>query len=179
MNMDIRLAAPEDAGWITDIYAPIVEETVISFELTPPSVSEMAERIQTTLETFPWLAAEENGQPLGYAYASSHRARAAYQWSCDVSVYVAPVARRRNVGQRLYIELLEVLKRQGFHNAFAGIALPNVPSVTLHERLGFEHLGTYRNVGYKLDAWHDVGWWQKRLSNVSGDLSAPSKPVSD
>ena len=171
--MTIRLASPDDAGWIADIYAPYVRDTVISFELTPPSAEEMAKRIETTLQTYPWLVAEEGGLPLGYAYASQHRSRAAYQWSCDVSVYVAPAAQGRKVGTRLYEQLLDMLAGQGFRNAFAGIALPNAASIALHERLGFEHLGTYTAVGYKLGAWHDVGWWQKQLSTEDGDPAEP------
>lgn len=174
MSLTIRLAAPDDAGWITEIYAQYVRDTVISFELEPPTVEEMARRIETTLQTYPWLVAEEAGQPLGYAYASPHRARAAYRWSCDVSVYVARQAQRRNAGTQLYVRLLDMLEGQGFRNAFAGIALPNAASIALHERLGFAHLGTYRDVGYKLGAWHDVGWWQKILSDAPG---APRDPV--
>src|SRR5690606_3115863 len=94
---------------------------------------------------------------------SSHRQRLAYQWSADVSVYVHPQAYRRGVGRALYGPLLEILRYQGYHNAFAGIALPNAASVGLHTAMGFELVGIYRDVGYKLGAWHDVGWWQKRL----------------
>jgi phosphinothricin acetyltransferase len=174
MSLKIRLATPDDAGWITDIYAPIVRDTAISFELAPPSVEEMAKRIEMTLQTYPWLVAEEAGQPLGYAYASQHRTRAAYQWSCDVSVYIAPAAQGRKIGAQLYTQLLEILTGQGFRNAFAGIALPNEASVALHERMGFTHLGTYSRVGYKLGAWHDVGWWQKCLADAPG---MPREPV--
>ena len=109
MSLTVRLASPDDAGWIADIYAPYVRDTVISFELTPPSAEEMSKRIETTLQIYPWLVAEEAGQPLGYAYASQHRSRAAYQWSCDVSVYVAPAAQGRKVGTRLYEQLLDML----------------------------------------------------------------------
>ncbi|KCZ91069.1 arsinothricin resistance N-acetyltransferase ArsN1 family B [Hyphomonas jannaschiana] len=174
MSLTIRVASSDDAGWIADIYAPYVRNTVISFELIPPSVEEMAQRIETTLQIYPWLVAEEAGHTLGYAYASQHRTRAAYKWSCDVSVYVAPAAQGRKVGTRLYQQLLETLAGQGFRNAFAGIALPNDASIALHERLGFSHLGTYTDVGCKLGAWHDVGWWQKSLSDTPG---VPDEPV--
>ena len=174
MSLTIRLASPEDAGWIADIYAPIVRDTVISFELQPPTAEDMRRRITDTLAMYPWLAAERDGQPLGYAYASQHRTRAAYRWSCDVSVYVAPAAWRQNVGTALYTRLMEILAGQGFRNAFAGITLPNAASVALHERMGFTHLGTYSGVGYKLGAWHDVGWWQKRLSSAE---DPPDEPI--
>ena len=100
---------------------------------------------------------------------------AAYRWSCDVSVYVAPDAQRKGAGMQLYVRLLDMLEGQGFRNAFAGIALPNDASIALHERLGFTHLGTYRDVGYKLGAWHDVGWWQKILTDAPG---IPGDPVA-
>ncbi|MEZ6002408.1 arsinothricin resistance N-acetyltransferase ArsN1 family B [Hyphomonas sp.] len=174
MSLGIRLATSDDAGWIADIYAPYVRDTVVSFEMEPPSAEEMARRIKTTLQTYPWLVAEKSGAPLGYAYASQHRTRAAYRWSCDVSVYVAPNTQRMGIGMQLYVRLLDLLEGQGFRNAFAGIALPNAASIGLHERLGFTHLGTYKDVGYKLGAWHDVGWWQKILTDAPG---MPGDPV--
>ena len=173
MSLTVRFASPEDADWIADIYAPIVRDTVTSFELDPPSADEMRRRINETLNMYPWLVAERDGQPLGYAYASQHRTRAAYRWSCDVSVYVAPAAYRQNAGTALYTRLLDILAGQGFRNAFAGIAQPNAGSVALHERMGFVHLGTYSGVGYKHGAWHDVGWWQKRLSDTDGTPADP------
>lgn len=163
-----RVAKPEDAGAIAGIYAPYVRETVISFETEPPDEAEMRRRIAVTLETHPWLVAELNGRVVGYAYASQHRARLAYRWGCDVAIYLAPEVKGRGIGNALYADLLDILRRQGFRHAFGGIALPNPASVALHERHGFQHLGTYRDVGFKLGAWHDVGWWQLMLSNDSG-----------
>lgn len=160
----IRTARSGDAGALAAIYAPYVRDTVISFETDPPGEAEMRRRIAETLETHPWLVAQINGRVIGYAYASQHRARLAYRWACDVTVYLAPEAQGQGIGTGLYTELLEILRRQGFCHAFGGIALPNPQSVTLHEKLGFKHLGTYSQVGYKLGAWHDVGWWQCRLA---------------
>lgn len=159
----IRAATIADATAIQAIYAPLVEGTAISFEDIPPSVSEMAARIASTLEGYAYLVAERNGVVLGYAYASQHRARAAYRSSVDVTVYVSEEARRQRVGRALYGSLLPNLAERGFHAAFAGIALPNVGSVGLHEAMGFEPLGVYREVGKKFDRWHDVGWWQRLL----------------
>ena len=171
--MTIRTAIPDDAEAIHAIYAPIVRATVISFELEPPTVDDMRQRIATTLERFPWLVSvDEAGQVDGYVYASRHRDRAAYQWSVDVTAYVREDRRGRGVGKRLYPRLFECLADLGYFQAFAGIALPNVASVALHEAVGFEHLGTYRDVGFKLGAWHDVGWWQRRLQEPS-DPHAP------
>ena len=125
MTAMIRLATLDDASGVQAIYAPIVRETAISFELEPPTVAEMEQRIVKTLEHLPWLVCERRGNILGYVYASQHRTRAAYQWSVDVSVYVHPNARRLGVGQALYRSLFALLALQGFYNAYAGITLPN------------------------------------------------------
>lgn len=166
----IRLARADDADAIAAIYAPVVERTTISFELVAPSAEEMRQRITTTLLTHPWLVSvDAAGRVDGYAYASKHRERMAYQWSVDTAVYIRADRRGCGVGSALYRALLPMLIAQGYCQAFAGIALPNEASVGLHERLGFERLGVYRNVGYKLGGWHDVGWWQK-------PLQAPREP---
>ncbi|WP_435177238.1 GNAT family N-acetyltransferase [Halorussus sp. AFM4] len=112
---------------------------------------------------------DRNAEPeiAGYAYAGRHRKRDGYRWSVDVSVYVAERHRRKGVARGLYQSLFEVLRLQGFHNAYAGIALPNEASVGLHESLGFEPVGVYESVGYKRGAWRDVGWWQLALRDRS------------
>jgi phosphinothricin acetyltransferase len=164
-HVKIRIATPADAPGIRAIYAPVVEHTPISFELEPPDEAEMARRIAATLPQFPWLVAEgEGGTVAGYVYASRHGERRAYQWSVDVSAYVHEAARGRGLGKRLYTLLLRLLREQGHCQAFAGIALPNVASVALHESVGFRPLGVYRDAGYKLGRWHDVGWWQCPLA---------------
>jgi len=173
----IRLAARGDAPAIHAIYAPIVSGTFISFELEAPSAAEIERRIAATLAKFPWLVLEDAQSLLGYAYASEHRERAAYQWSVDVSCYVHERARRRGIGRRLYEALFRVLARQGFTNAFAGIALPNAASVGMHEAVGFETIGHYRDVGHKLGEWHDTVWMQRRLAAPpAGPL--PPRPLS-
>lgn len=169
----IRLARPDDSDAIAAIYAPIVRDTVISFEIDPPTPEEMRQRIAATLVTHPWLVAEHDGAVAGYAYASQHRTRSAYRWSCDVTAYMAEAARRKGIGVRLYTELFSILSAQGFHAAFAGISLPNAASVALHEKAGFEHVGIYKHVGYKHGAWHDVGWWQRQLVSADGSPGAP------
>ena len=169
----IRLARPGDARGVHAIYAPIVRDTVISFELDAPSEEEMRGRIVDTLATHPWLVWEEEGRVAGYAYGSWHRERLAYQWSVDVSCYVHADFRRRGIGARLYRALLELLRAQGYFNAYAGIALPNAASVALHESVGFRAIGVYRGVGYKRGGWHDVGWWHCRLAPLAADPPAP------
>lgn len=171
----IRLARSADAPQIQAIYAPIVRDTVISFELTPPDTDAIAGRIRATRDAgFPWLVAERDDRILGYAYASRHRERAAYDWSTDVSVYVHEDARRRSIGRSLYTSLFSVLELQGFHNAYAGATLPNPASVALHEAVGFRAIGVYRNVGYKSGAWHDVIWWGRMLKPHTPDPRPPT-----
>lgn len=159
----IRAATTADAPAIQAIYAPVVEHTAISFEETPPSVAEMAARIEATMQDYPYLVAELDGEVAGYAYASQHRTRAAYRTSVDVTVYIAEGTRRSGVGRALYGKLLPALAERGFHAAFAGIALPNEGSIALHESMGFTPLGIYYEVGRKFGNWHDVGWWQRLL----------------
>jgi len=162
--MSIRVATPLDADAVAAIYAPVVLETPISFELEPPTVDEMRRRIVATLERFPWLVSvDAYGQVDGYAYAGKHRERAAYQWSVDTTVYVRDGSRGQGVGTRLYRQLFECLAELGYFQAFAGITLPNAASVGLHESVGFTPIGVYRNVGFKCGAWRDVGWWQRPL----------------
>jgi phosphinothricin acetyltransferase len=164
MARQIRMVTAADANQIRAIYAPIVRDTTISFEDEPPTVDEMAQRIAATLSTHPYLVCEEDGRVLGYIYASVFRARGAYRWSVETTVYVDGRTHRRGVGRALYQALLPILRRQGFHSAFAGIALPNANSVGLHEALGFRSVGVYQDVGFKHGRWRDVGWWRLGLS---------------
>lgn len=172
--MNIRTATPADAAAVSAIYDPIVRDTTISFETDPPGETEMQARIEKTLASLPWLVAEDAaGTVCGYAYASKHRERAAYQWSVDVTVYVREDQRGQGVGRALYERLLPLLAELGYCQAFAGIALPNAGSVGLHEAMGFQAIGVYRNVGFKHGAWRDVGWWQKTLQEAEGPPREP------
>jgi L-amino acid N-acyltransferase YncA len=169
----IRLARAEDGAAVARIYDPVVARTAISFELDPPGPAEMKRRIVTALAFAPWLVEERDGTVRGYAYASKHRERAAYQWSVDVAVYVDEEHRRGGVGNALYGKLFRLLRLQGFYTAHAGVTLPNAASVGLHESLGFRPVGVYRGVGYKLGGWRDVGWWQLDLLDRAGEPSPP------
>ena len=173
----IRLATLDDAAAVAAIYAPYVADTVISFEVAPPSVDEMRGRIAATLPKFPWLVFQDAGQVAGYAYASAHRTREAYQWSVDVAVYIAGTHHRRGIGRGLYGTLFPMLARQGYVNAYAGITLPNENSVGLHEAMGFRPVGVYRNVGFKMGQWLDVGWWHLALQSLP-DAPLPPRPPS-
>ena len=170
-----RLAREPDAEAVAAIYRPWVEQTGVSFELLAPDAGEMARRIRAGSSYAPWLICEEDGEVRGYAYASRHRERAAYQWSVDVAVYVQGEHHRRGTGRALYQSLFALLRLQGFVAAHAGITLPNPASVGLHEALGFRLIGIYPAVGYKLGAWRDVGWWQLRLCDTPPD---PAPPLS-
>ena len=169
----IRLAGLGDAAACAAIYAPYVRETPISFETVPPDASEMSRRFEKTSARLPWLVAVEAGKVVGYAYAAPHNERAAYRFAVDSSVYVDVDARRRGLGRRLYRVLFASLERQGFVAVHAGITLPNAASVALHEGFGFEPVGVYRGVGFKLGAWHDVGWWQRPLVPRTARPSEP------
>jgi L-amino acid N-acyltransferase YncA len=173
----IRDADPErDAAACAAIYAPHVSDGATSFEERPPDAAEFAARIERVSATHPWLVAEDGGETVAYSYACPHRERPAYRWSVDVAIYVAASQRRRGHGRRLYEELFERLRAQGFRMACAGITLPNPASVSLHEGLGFAAVGVYREIGWKQGAWRDVGWWQLELSPPSSEPREPDPP---
>ena len=175
-SIRLRLAEATDAVQIAAIYAPFCLETAVSFETTAPDEATMRERISTLTQRYPWLVAvTEMGDVLGYAYASKHRERAAYRWSVDFTVYLAPAAKRRGIGTALYRALTKICQCLGYYRAFAGITLPNEASVRLHEKVGFRPIGIYRRIGFKLGKWHDVGWWGLDLAP---QRDSPSEPRS-
>lgn len=169
--MLVREATPDDAGVVTEIYAPYVSGTAITFELVPPTVAEMARRIAAA---HVFLVLVEADRVVGYAYAGPYKERAAYRWACEVSVYLAREVRGRGGGRLLYEALFARLEGRGFRTAVAGTTLPNDASVGLHRALGFEPVGTYRRIGWKLGAWHDVLWLQRRLAEGE---DPPDEPV--
>jgi L-amino acid N-acyltransferase YncA len=156
----IRDATADDAAAIAAIYAPLVTDTIVSFEEDPPSAEEMADRIAAS---HVWLVAEDDGEVVGYAYGARFHPRAAYRWSTEASIYLAPEARGRGTGKRLVAELLVRLKAMGFVNVFGGTSLPNPASERLLESFGFKKVAHWEHVGFKLDAWHDVSWRQLTL----------------
>jgi phosphinothricin acetyltransferase len=165
MAVLIRLAAADDAAAIAAIYRPYVEESRISFEEKAPDAAEIARRMAGDQPgLYPWFVAAEDGRVLGFASSSAFRTRPAYRWTVETGVYLDPVAKGSGVGRALLTTLTGVLGRQGFVAAIGAIALPNDASVTLHEKLGFYHTGSYRQVGFKKGEWIDVGLWQKELA---------------
>lgn len=133
----------------------------------------MAERVARTLQQLPWLVGVAGGQALGYAYTARFRERAAYQWSAEATVYVSSGHHRAGIGRALYGRLFDVLARQGYFTAYAGITLPNPASVALHRAFGFESVGTYRRAGYKFGRWWDVSWWQRSIPEPANPMSGP------
>ncbi|AEH35939.1 GNAT family N-acetyltransferase [Halopiger xanaduensis] len=171
----IRVATPDDAAAVRDIYAPFCESTAVTFEETPPTAAEVAERIESTLEEYPWLVCEIDGEVAGYAYAHRLRERRAYDWVVELSIYVAEDARQSGVGRALYESLFAVLERQGIRDAYAVTTLPNPETVGFHEKMGFERVGDFPAVGYTEDEWRDVAWWRRSIGE-KGD--APDRPRS-
>jgi L-amino acid N-acyltransferase YncA len=172
--MHVREATATDAEACAAIYAPYVTDTAITFELEIPSADEMAERIAEASATHAWLVAEHEGHVVGYAYGRPYKERSAYRWSCEVSVYVDRDRHRAGAGRALYETLFERLAARGYRMAVAGMTLPNEASVGLHSALGFEPVGTYRRIGYKHGAWHDVAWTQRALATGGDPPAEPS-----
>jgi phosphinothricin acetyltransferase len=178
--MLIRNVDPDrDAAVLAALYGPYVTDTVASLEEVPPTEGEMYGRIMRISASYPYLVAEIDGEPVGFAYASPHRERAAYRWAADTTVYLDRNHHRLGIGRALYEQLFSLLIEQGVHIAHAGITLPNEASVGLHESLGFKPIGIYRRVGYKMGAWRDVGWWQLELVPVANEPPAePRAPLA-
>jgi L-amino acid N-acyltransferase YncA len=174
--VQIRPAGPADAAGIAQVYAPYVVASVASFEAEAPDADEVLRRM-TARPRLPWLVADD-GRVCGFAYASSHRARAGYRWAADCSVYLDASARGQGIGRELYDALVPLVRDLGYVTLHAGIALPNDASVRLHESLGFGPVGIYRNVGFKAGGWHDVGWWQLALRDPPDDPPEPAEWVS-
>lgn len=160
----IRPAEPGDAAAIAAIYTHYVLNSTISFEEAAVGAEEMARRVRAVQESgLPWLVAEHGGQVAGYAYATKWKERSAYRFSVETSVYLDGAFHGRGIASALYERLLDLLKQAGVHTAIGGIAQPNPASVRLHEKLGFEQVALFREVGRKFERWIDVGYWQRQL----------------
>lgn len=162
-GLQVRPATEDDLAAACQIVNHFIENSFVNFRTEPQDVDEWRTDWRRLRSRFPWLIAADE-RIVGVAYAAPWNARAAYQWTAEVTVYVDPANQRRGVGDALYTELLERLRWQGFHSAVALIALPNDPSVRLHERHGFVRAGRLVEAGYKLGAWHDVGFWQRTFN---------------
>jgi L-amino acid N-acyltransferase YncA len=162
-EVTIRKVTPRDAPTIREIYAPYVVDTSITFETDIPTVEEIQKRIATN-SLLGWNVAVANGDVVGFSYAAKYRERAAYQWCCETSIYLRPNFHGKGIGSKLYASLFDQLKAKGFVTAYGVITLPNEQSAAFHESMGFKYFATFKNVGFKLGKWHDVGWWEKNLN---------------
>lgn len=159
----IRLVGMSDVEQIIKIYAPYVENTIVSFESEVPTIKEMRERIRNICEKYPYLVYLSDNQIVAYAYASKYRDRAAYCYDVEISVYSLPEYHGKGIAHKLYECLFAILREQGFYNAYAGCSLPNEKSINFHKKFGFTCIGVYHNVGYKFGSWHDVMWLEKAI----------------
>jgi len=178
MSFLIRAATTADAPAIAAIYAPYVETLSVSFEQRAPSPKEMARRIETITETYPWLIAEADGEVVGYAYGFRFRERWAYRFTVETAIYIAAHRQREGIGRRLYMALIRTLSAQGFTQAVATIAVPNDNSIEMHEAVGFKRAGVWRSVGFKQGEWRDVGLWQRPLALMEPEPDEP-RPFSE
>ncbi len=176
-NIVIRPASPEDAEALLNIYAPYVRETAITFEYEVPSLEEFRGRIEDTLKRCPWLIAEAEGGVLGYAYTGPFKARAAYDWSVETTIYLKADCRRQGIGRRLYQALEAVSRAQNVQNLYACVAWPETEDFRLtrnsagfHAHMGYRMVGEFRRCGYKFGTWYSMVWMEKLLGDP------PAKP---
>jgi len=169
----IRFACHRDAAQLADIYRPYVENTTYTFEYTSPDAEEFCRRMDEMQKAFPYLVYEENGRVLGYAYGHRFAARAAYDWVCEVSIYIRQDAHGKGIGRALYSKLLELLKKQGYLKAYAIITESNSPSLAFHHAMGFETLATFPRQGYKAGQWLGVTYCVLSLN----EMKIPPNPI--
>lgn len=172
-DISIRLITPADYQAVLDVYAPYIQDTATSFEYDVPSLTEFTDRIHKIISFYPWLVVRKDNTTIGYAYAQAHGARQAYQWSAQVSVYIAEKYHHKGIGRKLYVALFQILRLQRIVNVYAGITLPNEKSEAFHRSIGFQPVGIYERVGYKMGKWHDVLWLSFLLSDRSSNPEAP------
>lgn len=182
----IRSASEQDAAALLDIYSHYVLETAVSFEYEAPDIAEFAGRIRAVQRRYPWLVAECGGEILGYAYAAPFKARPAYDWDVETTIYLRRDQRRRGLGRMLYSALEDALRGQGVLNACACIAVPadehdprlSFDSIRFHERMGYRMVGQFRSSGYKLGRWYDMAWMEKPLAEPPA-VPVPLRPYRE
>lgn len=171
--MSVRLATVQDVPRILEIYGPYVQTTAISFEYEVPNIEEFTRRFLKVTAQFPWLVWEEEGSILGYAYGSLPFERAAYQWSAEASIYLCPEACGKGIGRKLYAALEEYLQKQGYRKVYAIITTTNEDSVAFHRAVGYRHVATMPDCGYKFGKWHGTVWMEKDLNTWDAPPCAP------
>ena len=185
LKIRIRPAKPEDAEKLLAIYAPYVEQTAITFEYEVPTVEEFRERIHNTLKKYPYLVAEQGGEPVGYAYVGPFHDRPAYDWAVETSIYVDQNKKRMGIGKKLHEALEEELRNRGFLNMNACIAYPAQEdeyltrnSVEFHAHLGYRMVGRFHQCGYKFYRWYDMVWMEKLIGEHTADQQLPHDSIS-
>lgn len=176
-NLLIRTIAEADTEEVLAIYAPYITSSAATFEYEVPSIAEFRARITELTANYPWLVCVVDGKVIGYAYASKHRYRAAYDWCVESTIYVAPAYHGKGIARLLYETLFAALRLQGYVNVYAGVTLPNAGSEALHRAMGFGEIGIFKNIGYKFGRWHDVKWFQLALTAHIADPPVP-KPIN-
>lgn len=174
-NFEIRLIQDTDNQAVLAVYKPYIESTAITFEYDVPDSETFLERIKNVTAGYPWLVCLQDNEAIGYAYASKYRDRAAYQWAAEAAIYLKADVHRKGIARILYQALFEILRLQGYTNLYAIITLPNEKSVGFHQAMGFEEIGIFRKVGYKLGKWHDVIWFEKHLKEHGENPQIPTK----
>lgn len=180
MNTEIiiRMAKKSDAAELLNIYAPYVRSTAITFEHAVPTIKEFSDRMKKTLSKYPYLVAVKDEEIFGYAYASTFKNRAAYDWAVETTIYVKQEIRKRGVGKKLYQTLEDVLKRQNICNLYACIAYPNPASIGFHEHLGYQTIGHFSKCGYKFETWYDMIWMEKIIAEHPSNPK-PFMPITE
>lgn len=177
-KFEIRLIQNTDHEAVLAVYQPYIEHTSITFEYDVPQSEAFLERIKNVTAGYPWLVCLQNNEVIGYAYASKYRDRVAYQWAAESAIYLKEGVHRKGIARILYEALFQILCLQGYINLYAIITLPNVKSVGFHQAMGFQELGIFRKVGYKLGKWHDVIWFERHLMEHTDNPSVPQKMQS-
>ena len=173
--MSVRIAAPEDLPAMLEIYSPYVENTTYSFEYDVPCLRSFTQRFYDHTAQFPWLVWEEDGTVLGYAYAGLPFERPGYRWDAEVSIYVRSDAHGQGIGRALYTRLEEILTKQGYRTLYSVITGENTGSLEFHYKMGYRHLATFPNCGFKHGRWLDVVWLQKELNPFTTPTGFPKK----
>ena len=174
-GITIRAAAPEDAKDLLEIYAPYVTDTAVTYEYTVPTSEEFASRISHTLERYPYLVAEEDGEILGYAYAGAFHPRAAYAWDVEMSIYIKKDHKHSGIGRALYEALENITRYLRVLNVYACIACPEKEdeyltkdSIRFHEHMGYRIVAEFRECAYKFGRWYGMVWMEKRIGETGG-----------
>ncbi|MHB8130152.1 MAG: GNAT family N-acetyltransferase [Mobilitalea sp.] len=177
-EVNIRMATSEDAPAILSIYEPYILNTAITFEYETVPVEDFQKRMEVVQRQFPWLVYEIEGKVVGYAYASRFKERAAFDWDCECSVYIAEGVQRKGIATQLYIELFELLQSLGYYNVYAFITYPHDSSIELHKKFGFREVGIFRKTGYKMGKWWDLIVMEKAIRDFEEQPLLPKKADS-